>query len=543
MRKNWVKLASVLLVLCVSVLMFTACEQKGGDSGDKETTTTTKSATQPKQTETTTQEEEIVYVEWWRNLQEGINWKKDGPVSQFFVERVGVGMYMPLVIWEGGEGYFQKLQTRIATGDLPDIFIPMKGVETSLIRAELLWDLTDYLPKYAPNILEQINLIDPGIWDIIKAQDPTGKGGIYYLPELSIPNSYCTLIRQDWLDELGLAMPTNQAEYVNVLRKFKEMGPDIIPTIGREYGRWMDHLFFMYDVAMFEGYPCFDLYDGELTYSAVTPNMKEALAFIRSLYAEGLLDNEVFLNKAANLWEKVRGNRVGSWYHLAHGIDEFGLIDIKKIKPDVKIVVMPKIAAPGYEGYVRTQPFWGPYYAFSKDGEDSEKTLIAGLKLLDWLAADENYEEAFYGVEGIHHKVVDGKRVLITDVDTNVNEHKIGPIYNIDLELAEQLSLEAAGNDEQQKDTVRQLFKARRDAMDPDLTKRMASDGMPKTIYDGFSDIGAHSLYQQYMTQIIIGELPLEAFDEFVEKWYATGGEEVTRRAREWYAKIQAVQK
>ena len=35
--------------------------------------------------------------------------------------------------------------------------------------------------------------------------------------------------------------------------------------------------------------------------------MKEALAFIRSLYAEGLLDNEVFLNKAANLWEKVRG--------------------------------------------------------------------------------------------------------------------------------------------------------------------------------------------------------------------------------------------
>ena len=86
MRKNWVKLASVLLVLCVSVLMFTACEQKGGDSGDKETTTTTKSATQPKQTETTTQEEEIVYVEWWRNLQEGINWKKDGPVSQFLVK-------------------------------------------------------------------------------------------------------------------------------------------------------------------------------------------------------------------------------------------------------------------------------------------------------------------------------------------------------------------------------------------------------------------------------------------------------------------------
>ena len=135
MKKSWVKLVSVCLVLCVSILMFTACEKKYDCSqdGEKTTTTTTKSDTQPKQTETA--KEEPIYVEWWRNLQEGINSKKDGPVSQFFVERVGVGLYMPLVIWEGGEGYFQKLQTRIATGDLPDIFIPMKGVETSLIRA------------------------------------------------------------------------------------------------------------------------------------------------------------------------------------------------------------------------------------------------------------------------------------------------------------------------------------------------------------------------------------------------------------------------
>lgn len=33
----------------------------------------------------------------------------------------------------------------------------------------------------------------------------------------------------------------------------------------------MDDLFAMYGVAMWEGYPQFDLYDGELTYSAVTP--------------------------------------------------------------------------------------------------------------------------------------------------------------------------------------------------------------------------------------------------------------------------------
>lgn len=534
MKKNWFRLISVLLVLCASFSLLAACELIDSGAMSSGTTSTTESGAQP---------EEIIYVEWWRNLQEGINWKKDGPVSEFFKERVGVGMYMPLVIWEGGEGYFQKLQTRIATGDLPDIFIPMKGVETSLINAGLLWDLTDYLPEYAPNILKRINDIDEGIWDIIKAQDPTGGGGIYFLPQLTIPNTYSAFIREDWLDELGLEMPTNQDEYVNVLRKFKEMGDDIIPTIGREYGRWMDHLFFMYDVAMFEGFPCFDMYNGEITYSAVTPNMKEALVFIRSLYEEGLLDNEVFLNKAADLWEKVRGNRVGSWYHVANGIDGFGLIDIKKIKPDVKITVMPKIAAPGYEGYVRTQPFWGPYYAFSKnEEEDSEKILIAGLKLLDWLSAPENFEEAYFGVEGIHYEIVEGKKIVLSDMDTKLqNEHKVPPIYGDDLDLLEKLSL-ASAVDESQVDTIKQLYKARRDATNPDLTQRMASDGMPKSVYDGFADIGSHSLYQQYMTQIIIGDLPIEAFDEFVEKWYATGGEEVTKRVREWYSQIKAVQ-
>ena len=137
-------------------------------------------------------------------------------------------MYMPLVIWEGGEGYFQKLQTRIATGDLPDIFIPMKGVETSLIRAELLWDLTDYC-EICAKYLGTNNLIDPGIWDIIRPRTQREREG-FIISELSIPNSYVRLFARTGSMNLA-AMPTNQAEYVNVLRKFKEMGPDIIPTI------------------------------------------------------------------------------------------------------------------------------------------------------------------------------------------------------------------------------------------------------------------------------------------------------------------------
>lgn len=40
------------------------------------------------------------------------------------------------------------------------------------------------------------------------------------------------------------------------------------------------------------------------------------------------------------------------------------------------------------------------------------------------------------------------------------------------------------------------------------------------------------------VTNIIIGNWPLDKFDEFMEKWHATGGEEVTQRVQDWYANV-----
>lgn len=41
--------------------------------------------------------------------------------------------------------------------------------------------------------------------------------------------------------------------------------------------------------------------------------------------------------------------------------------------------------------------------------------------------------------------------------------------------------------------------------------------------------------YVEYASKIITGDWPIEKFDEFVEKWYSSGGQEVTDAARAWY--------
>lgn len=519
---------AMALVLAVVLLAATACGSEEKPAVKDTTPVSTSGETTPAPE---TVKAEPTFVEFWYINNQGITWEKEGPVSQWLVERTGVGMYSPLVIWEGGTGYFSKLQTRIATGDVPDIFIPLNSIESALAKDGMIWELSEYLPKYAPHIWE---LIPSGIWDQVRANDPTGKGGIYYIPDVKPYTDYGTFIRKDWLDNAGLEVPTNQADYVEALRAFKKMDPDSLPTIGRELGRWMDHLFFMYDIAMFEGYPQFDIYNGEITYSGVTPNMKEALKFVRSLYEEKLLDNETFLNKANDLWAKVTNSKVGSWYHIPKALGSNVLNDLTKVTPDANVVLLPKIAAPGYDGRITVSELRAPRFSF---GKGDEEVLIASLKMLDWMADEANLEEILFGVKGLHYSEENGKKTAITGYDVNTVEKRIevGQVIMTKAKLIKMQELLIDGSqDDLQKNINTQVMKAL-EAAENGTSRVMAQDGMPSTVFEGYPDISSHKLYQEYMTKIIIGELPLDAFDEFVEKWYKSGGTEVTQRVREWY--------
>ena len=99
---------------------------------------------------------------------------------------------------------------------------------------------------------------------------------------------------------------------------------------------------------MYEGYPDWDIYDGELTYSAVTQNMKDALQFASELYAEGLLDPETLLNDKAGWEGKVNSNQVGTFFHWL----TVSYYYTDQLKQGTGVAgdwaYMPVISAPGY---------------------------------------------------------------------------------------------------------------------------------------------------------------------------------------------------
>jgi putative aldouronate transport system substrate-binding protein len=162
---------------------------------------------------------------------------------------------------------------------------------------------------------------------------------------------------------------------------------------------------------------------------------------------------------------------------------------------------------------------------------------MATLKLLNNMYDKKNFKDLYLGVEGMHYTMKDGKAVkLPDDKSTQENVGLLNPASGLStLDFTTDLIKSTASADTMWE--ADQAVKAMQEAQK--YAKPIAGDGLPASVYDGFADINNRTLYIEYASKIITGQYPISKFDEFVDKWNKSGGEEVTKRAREWYAKVQ----
>lgn len=196
----------------------------------------------------------------------------------------------------------EKKNLILASGQLPDIFFG-GGLSDSDItkygKQGMFIPLDDLIEKYAPNLKKLLDKY-PEVKKAITSPD----GHIYSLPYIdsfmpeTIPDNL--FINKTWLDKLGLEVPTTTDEYYNVLKAFKEKDPngngiqDEIPLTYRANET------FTGEYSMFGAFGVLDnkdhlmVKDGEVVFSPVQDNYKEAIKWFNKLYKEGLIDQEVF---------------------------------------------------------------------------------------------------------------------------------------------------------------------------------------------------------------------------------------------------------
>ena len=202
------------------------------------------------------------------------------------------------------DSWGEKKNLIFASGDLPDAFYGNWVFEDADVlkygTQGLLLPINNYIDKYS-NFFTGVLQEYPHYKSLITAPD----GNIYGLPtfkeSVTCNTAEGLFINKNWLDKLGLNMPTNADELYKVLKAFKAAGDlngngqaDEIPFTFK-FKNWINgtdqllHLFGITDTGdhiMMRG--------DKVVYAINLPEYKEAIAYLHKLYAEELIDVESF---------------------------------------------------------------------------------------------------------------------------------------------------------------------------------------------------------------------------------------------------------
>ena len=228
------------------------------------------------------------------------------------------------------DSFNEKVNLMIASADFPDImWRKLNELQlTELSSKGVVYPLDDLIEKYAPRWVEHFKNV-PYAKRISTALD----GHIYSLPYIRQEEANSgfrdvTFINKDWLDALGLEVPKTTEEFKNVLKAFKEKDPngngqnDELP--------WS----FVYNSGSggeLDIYGSFGLIDvperiavrdGKVLFTAVQPENNEAVSYLNSIYKDGTIYIESFVQNSTQLNAKIKAQPslvgVYSAYGMSH---------------------------------------------------------------------------------------------------------------------------------------------------------------------------------------------------------------------------------
>lgn len=217
----------------------------------------------------------------------------------------------------------QEMQTRVplmySTNDLPDAFIGIgQAVNDDYGAQGLNIAVQDMIAAYAPNITKALEEV-PAAQKLVTAVD----GNMYSIPYINQGEDsrvvYSSFVRSAWLDRLGLEVPTTTDEFYDLLLEFKNNDANGNGNPNDEIPfsvRWEDgisgirawfHPFGTTSVFMGAA----QMRDGEVFAPMLEPGYRDAVKWLHTLYAEGLLDEEAFTYEISAYRAKAQQDVIG----------------------------------------------------------------------------------------------------------------------------------------------------------------------------------------------------------------------------------------
>lgn len=437
--------------------------------------------------------------------------ENENPIIQFLEEQTGYDLE-----WMIGpaENATAKTSLMLASGNTPDLMSPVnKAMYGELVNQRLLMPLDGLLEDEGSFFLTG-DAVPSELWLAAKYQGET-----YGVPqEGAVQAQGGPLMRQDWLDELGLEQPRTIEDYYDVLKAFKAQYPDSIPMTGETFGVRGGISPF---AGAFNSAVTYMEIDGEVVDTRVTDDRREFLGFLARLVEEGLLDQEYVINKGKNVNEKVVSGKVGLFSTAPWGLRDLLPAFEEKNPGGEYSFVAPAVDENGMAGVVERTPIRG----FAVIPADAQYPSEAMELLAQYASSEEIQDFVSYGIEGEHFRVTDDglKEVLPAGEERKYNIYYV--IWNTPEAHLTRAKLKGFWP------TYEPLFKY-------SLYKEITSYAPPipevEEIKQSIADLS-----DEMYDKIITGALPLSAFDDYVDQWTQMGGPEALEAVQTWYESTQ----
>lgn len=222
------------------------------------------------------------------------------------------------------QGYDEKKNLLFAGGDYPDMFVRAQLNNTELVKyggAGVLLPLGDLIAEWAPNYAGHLAEY-PAIRTRITAPD----GGIYALSDVVTQTAARTekfWMNKDWLEAVGKGVPATVEELEDVLRAFKTLDydqngqNDEIPMGARDLNSIINNMIGMWGEQYQFDQKFSVSQDGTVGTWITSDSLKGLLQWANRMFAEGLIDPELFTQDQAKWNAKMSGQKVGFFFNQA----------------------------------------------------------------------------------------------------------------------------------------------------------------------------------------------------------------------------------
>lgn len=278
-------------------------------------------------------------------------------------------------------GSDDKLNIMMSGGTAPDIvFSYDQTLFYNYASSGALTDLTDIYAQYGGNIAEYCAEAQSGIGDL-------GDQKFAVMKQRGTANArHVQYIRKDWLDELGMDVPTNKEELEEYLYAVKDAGlgtPWGMSGRGDTEKMYLNYLGSYVDLASDR-----DAYIYSEAYMAVAPGSKDGLKKLNQYYNDGLITQDFPTDTAEDVYmAEVTNGNVG--FVLDDTTHIWDCMAVLNPTIGVKPTFIPVQCFDLPDGSYRT-PYEYRYAMFVMvPSTTSEEKAVACMKYLNWMADPE----------------------------------------------------------------------------------------------------------------------------------------------------------